>query len=282
MFKILQKIYKQNRIIIIVFSGKLIIFWYNNHEKRRKKVRNIAIVEDSENDIEYLRGSIDKYTQESGEQFNIFVFKDGAAFLDGYKPVYDLVFMDIEMPVMDGMRAAQKLRGVDSSVSLIFITNLAQFAIKGYEVNAVDFIVKPYAYDVFRHKFERALTKIERKNEERLYLKTESGVCILYRKDVMYVEVIGHYLYYHTALGVICCRGSLKYIMDMPFFKVGFAQCNKCYLANLALIKKIDGYNVYIGEEVLKISRPKKVKFMQELASFYASDSSAGDMVPYV
>lgn len=233
-------------------------------------MRTIAIVEDSTDDVEHLKECLQKYGAENGEMFNIFTFKDGVDFLDGYKSIYDLVFMDIDLPMMNGMRTSEKLRSLDAEVVLIFTTNLAQFAIKGYDVNAVDFIVKPYSYEVFRHKLSRALKTLREKAEERLFLKVDGGIRVLRRNDILYVEIIGHNLYYHTESDVISCRGSLAKVMQQPFFKEGFAQCNKCYLVNLSLIEKIEGYNVYIGKDVVRISRPKKVIFMQELARYYA------------
>lgn len=69
-----------------------------------------------------------------------------------------MVFMDIQMPKMNGIDGAVELRKLDKTVSIIFITNLVQFAQKGYEVDAVSFLVKPVSYFDFRSNSERRST----------------------------------------------------------------------------------------------------------------------------
>ena len=110
----------------------------------------VAVVEDDETAVAKLRACLDQYVAtHAGVQFDVTVFNEPTSFLDPYKTVWDIVFMDIEMPNMDGMEAAHRLRAVDSEVILIFVTNMAQFAAKGYEVDALDYIVKPFAYPDF-------------------------------------------------------------------------------------------------------------------------------------
>ena len=102
-----------------------------------------AIVEDNEAAAEKLAGFLERYANENNEVFEIIKFHDALDFLDGYRTVYDAVFMDIEMPGIDGMEAAHRLRRLDQKVILVFVTNMASYAVKGYEVNATDYIVKP-------------------------------------------------------------------------------------------------------------------------------------------
>ena len=123
----------------------------------------IAIVED---DLEYqkqLQKYIEEYGKEHELQYKITVFQNGLNFLEDYKGGCDLIFMDIAMPHMDGMETAAKLRKRGDETCLIFITSMAQYALKGYEVNAFDFLVKPLVYELFCIKFEKALSHIDKK-----------------------------------------------------------------------------------------------------------------------
>ena len=117
---------------------------------------SMAIVDDDQNDVELLKGYLEQYAKENNCEFYITVFTNAVDFLEQYKPV-DVVFMDIQMEYLDGMWASQKLRQIDESVVLVFITTMAQFAIKGYSVNALDFVVKPVDYKKISMKMKRNL-----------------------------------------------------------------------------------------------------------------------------
>ena len=86
---------------------------------------NIAIVEDDSAAMALMESSLLKYGKENNVQFNIFKFGGTISFLTNYHGNYDVVFMDIELPDLNGMAAAKKLREIDKNVVLIFVTNLA-------------------------------------------------------------------------------------------------------------------------------------------------------------
>lgn len=109
----------------------------------------IAIVEDEAAVREQLAGYVQRYTRQYGTQFEVTMFTDGVEILEDYRPVYDIIFLDVEMQHLDGMETARRIRELDSDVLLIFITNMAQYAIKGYAVGALDYVLKPVPYFAF-------------------------------------------------------------------------------------------------------------------------------------
>ena len=131
-------------------------------------MKNIAILEDEDGAAELLISYIEKYSAVTGQKFEIMRFKSAVEFLADYKSVYAVIFSDIQMPEMNGMDAAVELRKRDKTVSIIFITNLVQYAQRGYEVDAVSFLVKPVSYFDFSMKFKKALD-IYVMNEERSF-----------------------------------------------------------------------------------------------------------------
>ena len=140
-------------------------------------MRNVAIVEDEQGAGDLLQSYIERYASENNIQFNVVRFSNAADFLEGYMPIYAVVFMDIQMPKMNGMDGAVELRKLDKTVSIIFITNLVQYARKGYEVDAVSFLVKPVSYYDFYMKFEKALDVYVMNEERSITLSLPGGLC---------------------------------------------------------------------------------------------------------
>lgn len=139
-------------------------------------MKNIAIVEDQDAAAEKLQEYIERYAGQCGQQFSTTRFSNGEDFLRDYRSIYAVVFLDIQMPRKNGMDAAVELRRHDKNVSIIFITNLVQYALRGYKVDAVSFLVKPVSYYDFSLKFKKALD-IYLMNEERSFTVNAPGGC---------------------------------------------------------------------------------------------------------
>ena len=95
----------------------------------------VAVAEDNPKDRERLLSFLKQYGEEKHVQIEVTEYTDGSELLEQYRPCYDVIFLDVEMPQMDGMKAAEKIRETDEEVILIFITNMAKYAIRGYEVH---------------------------------------------------------------------------------------------------------------------------------------------------
>ena len=122
----------------------------------------LAIVEDEDSYAKQLSEFAQKYQKESGQYFKITRFRDGDEITNGYKGQFDIILMDIEMKLMDGMTAAEEIRKLDQDVVIMFITNMANYAIRGYQVDALDYVLKPVSYFAFSQKLGRAIGKTER------------------------------------------------------------------------------------------------------------------------
>jgi DNA-binding LytR/AlgR family response regulator len=147
------------------------------------------------------------------------------------------------------------------------VTNLAQLAIKGYEVNAYDFIVKPVSYYDFSMKLKRALSGLRTREETPVVLRTQNGLVRFYASELMYVECLGHQIIYHTETRDYISYGSLKKLESEPWAG-HFVRCNNCYLLNLAYIYKVEGYTAYVKDIPIAISHPKRQEFLKQLNDY--------------
>lgn len=104
---------------------------------------------------------LNDYGQETQQTFRITHYDNGEDLVEHYTPEYDLILLDVDMPFMDGMMAAEHIRKIDPEVVIIFVTNLAQYAIQGYSVNALDYILKPLNYFSFSQRLTRCLRYVK-------------------------------------------------------------------------------------------------------------------------
>lgn len=227
----------------------------------------IAIVEDSKGCAQELKGYIRQYEQENDETFQITVFEDGEDIVTNYKAVYDIILMDIEMQFMDGMTAAKKIREMDGEVAIIFITNMPQYAIHGYAVNALDYVLKPISYFAFSQRLARVISCIRKKTRNYLVIRVKGGSKRIATDDIYYVESQGHVLTVYSKSGMDVTSGTMKE-MEEKLEQFHFCRCNNGYLVNLEHVDSIQNNSVIIGESSLPISRPRKKIFQQTLAAY--------------
>lgn len=192
------------------------------------------------------------------------------AIVKDYRPCYHVIFMDIEMPGLDGMQAAHVIRQKDSYVVIVFITNIARYAVQGYEVGALDFILKPIKYEAFAVRMNRIVKKADRPAGKSIVVSSRKGMFRIALSQLLYVEVNRHQVSYHTIEQEICVSGSLKEAESM-LLKNHFEKCNSCYLVNLRHVKGIKDDYALVGEEKLQISRSRKKGFMQAVADYVGS-----------
>lgn len=229
----------------------------------------VAVVEDEKDSALKLKRFIDKYAESSEFDFEIVLFPDGGRFLSSGKK-FDIVFMDIEMPGDNGLAVVKALREKDPDALVIFCTNLAQYAVNGYEVAAFDFMVKPITYYDFRLKFDRVAACLKNRKKTEIWVASRQGKKLIVGEKLKYVEVMRHTLVYHTVDGEVTGTGTLKSAAE-TFSLPNFALCNQCFLVNLAFVTEINGNTVIVDGDELTISAPKKKEFVRALNTYLAT-----------
>lgn len=227
----------------------------------------VAIVEDDEAEYKEIKDAIERFGRENGITFVTDRFETADMLLSVYKPVYDIIFMDIGLPGTDGFEASKKLREADAEVMLIFVTSMSRFAVSGYEVGAFDFIVKPIKYGNIKLKLLRAVERLGSSAERRIKVNSDDGLRILSVDAIKYVEVMNRSIIYHTADGDVRSYGALKNIESILPAK-RFAKCNSCYLVNLGFVTSVKDNVVTVGGDELTVSRGKRKEFLQALGVY--------------
>ncbi len=228
---------------------------------------HIAVVEDENECSKQIQTFLTQYQEENNVRFKVSVFESGTQLLDGYEPVYDMILMDIDMPGINGMDAAEKIRQSDQDVVIVFITNIASFAIRGYEVGALDYVVKPLTYYNFSMRLTRALKRSKARVPHELMLTLPDGVKKLEVGQIYYVEVQNRMLHYYTTEGIFHVRGTMQSAQQM-LKAYSFAKCNYWYMVNLRHVTEVKKNTVVVGTYELEISRRNRTPFLKALTEY--------------
>jgi len=236
-------------------------------------VIRVAVVEDDPGYRAQLQRYLRQYEEQSGEKCAVTCFTDGDEIAIGYKAEYDIILMDVDMRFMDGMTAAEEIRRLDGEVVILFITNLPQYAIRGYAVDALDYVLKPISYYAFAQCLERALGRLQNRQRRRFLLLTvKNGVLKLDVSRIHFIEVDGRRLLYHTTDGVVDAAGSMGRA-EAELAGANFFRCNKGYLVNLEHVTAVRGDSAVVGGETVQLSRSRRKAFLDALNDYLSEVS---------
>lgn len=234
------------------------------------EVFKIAICDDEDTLIGELKENLGRYAAETGREFSIFIYHDGSELLQGYQPDYDLVFMDIKMEKINGLKAAEALRRMDSAVGLIFLTSLKQYVWKGYEYRAVNYLLKPVKYGVLKLELDRYFANYQGKDEPYVSFANDSGRYKVRYKDIRYAETEKRNVRLHfEGQGQVIYK-NMKEIAALLCAQPQFARCHQSFVVNLSFVKGVEGLEAILttGERI-PISQPKRKEFMQRMADYW-------------
>ena len=225
----------------------------------------IAIVEDEDSYRKILAHFCATFSEEKGEEVTSVCFQDGFRFLETYRGNFDAVLMDICMPLMDGMECARKLRQLDEHVPIIFITNMAQYAIRGYEVEAMGFMLKPVQYEEFVMKLERIQRRLRSRAVCPYAIMQKNGTRVVDIQNIQYVEVLNHDLIFHTRDGVFQTYGKLSALAEDSRFS-GFIKVSQSHLVNCAYVENIGKTTLEVAGDQVPLSRRRRTECLEKMA----------------
>ena len=231
---------------------------------------NVALLEDEQDELLHTRSMLEKFFGEINAEYTVSCFSDAKSFLEGGRAFKDfqLLIMDIILPAgqPNGIELAREIRKVNRDVAIMFITKTAQFAINGYEVDAVDYVLKPCVYEDLVLKLKKAMRYILLHNEKFIVLNRKDGSVRIGESEIYYIEVMLHYLIVHTTKGDITVRGSIKE-MENKLSK-SFCRCANSFIVNLRHVGQINRNEVIVNGESVPVTKSRKVQFINALNAY--------------
>ena len=222
----------------------------------------IAVVEDQQSDAKRVMTALEQYAQAKGLHFSVTWIRNASDFLDQYRHQYEMIFMDIRMPGVDGMQAAHELREMDHAVVLVFLTSLAQYAVESYEVEATDYILKPITAAALELKMPRILSHCV-VDEGEVVIQSGGSSTRLRPNELYYVEIFDHHIQFVTAIGVLHSYGTLKEVENA--LPEAFCRINNQTIVNLRFVTRVDSADTVVAGRSFSISRGRRKEFMSAL-----------------
>lgn len=212
----------------------------------------IAICDDLESDRDYLKDLLNKWAINNSHLLNIDTFSSAESFLFHYEEAkdYDILLLDIEMGLMDGVSMAKKIRQDNDTVQIIFITGYSDYIAEGYEVNALHYLMKPVKEEKLFSVLERAIEKVN-KNDVVLNLETADGMVRIPIYQIRFAEVFGNYVTIHANDEVVVkiTLNEIEKLLDERFYRVGrsvIVNLNEVSRVTRTEIKLLDGTSIHL------------------------------------
>lgn len=230
---------------------------------------HIAICDDEKDFVAYLTGLLDQYATETGEEIKVTAYYDGMELIEKYDTTIDLIFLDIRMRLVNGLRTAERIRQMDTKVGIIFLTTLTQYGLEGYKYQATNYIIKPIKYARLKEEMKQWLERHRQDDSPFIVVVNDAGKFKVFLKSLRFIETFNRNLLLHTDQENIICYKKMKEL-EAELVQHGFVRCHSGYLVNLFYVKRIEKLDIILttGERVT-ISQPKRKEFMERLADYW-------------
>lgn len=230
---------------------------------------HIAICDDEKDFVASLHGLLMRYAEESGEELKVTPYYDGMELIEKYDTTIDLIFLDIQMKLVNGLRTAQHIRQLDEQVGIIFLTTLTQYGLEGYKYQAANYIIKPMKYVRLKAELDQWLKKYRKNDSPSITVANDTGKYKVFLKSLRYVETFNRNLLLHTEQENIVCYKSMKEL-ERELEQQDFIRCHTSYIINLFYVKGVNKLEIQlITGEIIPISQPRRKVFMERLAEYW-------------
>ena len=232
----------------------------------------IAICDDDQSFIQDLKINLERYAVDTGREFCFFEFHDGTELLENYQPDFDLIFMDIKMEKLSGLKTAEEIRKTDSTVGLFFLTSLSQYVWKGYEYGAINYLLKPMKYGRLKMELDRFFSRYQGREEGYLSFSNDNGKYKVLYKNLRYAETQKRNVLLHFDGQEQVIYKNMKEMASLLETQRQFARCHASFIVNMAYVKSVENLEAVLttGERV-PVSQPKRREFMAKLADFWGA-----------
>ena len=233
----------------------------------------IGICDDDSLFLKLMTKYVKQYEKENCKEFKIIQFINEDRLVEYLKkdPEIDILFLDVLLYQKNGIDIAKEIRKTNHKLRIVFVSACEKFAVKGYDVNAEGYMLKPFNYSEFADKMNGLMTRIDTRSTEVFYDKTDQGKILIDVNDLIYIETCERNTKIHTREDTyISCKKMKEHERLLQTYT--FCRCHASYIVNLSYVRSIDGLSLFLkdGTEI-PISKSRRGKFMEAFAQYVDS-----------
>lgn len=233
----------------------------------RGVIMRIAICDDCKTDVLTLRKLVLSHPKINEKQVCLFISSEKLMHCLNNKEVFDIIFLDVDMPEINGIELGMRIREISPDTFIVFATNYSQYAIEAYDCEAFHYLLKPLVPQKVK-KVLNSLINSYQKNHAEYSFKTKSGYMNIPLGNLYYVECCKKHLIFHMRDKIMESPGKLsdvyKFLIDYDF-----CQVHQGYVVNMRKIINMDKLNIYLdNDETVPISQRKKAEVFARYAEY--------------
>ncbi len=220
------------------------------------EIINIAICDDEKLQVDLLEKYVRSWTSKNNILVNIEAFYNAESFEFNWSmdKKYDILLLDIEMPGKNGVELAKRIRTEDDIIDIIFISAISDYIAEGYDVSALNYLIKPVKESKLYECLDKAMEKIP-KEEKTIIINVEGENHRIIQNDILYIESVGHFLEIHTVDKKYSTRKNIGDIEEELDNNI-LMKCHRSYMVGLKHIRKIGKTDILLdNNHIIPVSR---------------------------
>jgi len=233
---------------------------------------SIVICDDEIPFLDTLEDYIQKYRIYKSMDLKLTRFHDGSDLVENYNLGFDIIFLDISMAGLNGIETARRIREIDKQVIIIFLTSVIKYALTGYTLGAVNYIIKPITFRKLASELDAAILKCNEIDQQYITLKNNEGIFKLYVNDIKYIETYNRNTMIYTKDKNVICFHSMKKL-EKKLEAFSFIRCHSSFIVNVKYIESVEKLMItLISSEHIPISQQKRKDVMKLIAIYLGGE----------
>lgn len=233
----------------------------------------IAICDDDQKDRDRVHGLVKEYLEQKNLVAQVQVFDHPDTMItkcEQFRP--HIYILDIVMPMLTGIQAAREMRWNQPDAQIIFATSESSFALESFDVNPINYIMKPVEREKLFSTLDMAISRVELDKDRFVTVKVKGGMQTLRMDDILYVDYRNHVVFYHLSGGDMISTPTLRIGFSEYLetnHKEDFVRCHESIAVNIAAIDKLTKQEITLrGGEMVPVSKSRYAEVVEKYMDY--------------